>query len=86
MTVSERRIVYAAQSEILANWGRFEEASTALEQSLRAQKFPTPSAQKRIHSAFSCGLACLDAERGLPEQALAHIEEGLAGLQEDAGN
>jgi tetratricopeptide (TPR) repeat protein len=83
LSIAERRAVYAVQQECLRDWGRFEEALEVLNLARGAQKFPTPSAQRRMDAAFSASEAILQAELGHPEAALSLFDNALEGVQND---
>jgi tetratricopeptide (TPR) repeat protein len=78
------RMSLAVQSQILREWGRFDEALVMLRRHDEAGGVVIPALRRRLRAACALDMSRIEAECGRGEDARVHIEEALSVLGNDA--
>ena len=79
-----RRMSLVVQSEILREWGRYDEALATLARHKDAGQIVIPDLERRFGAVVSLDTARVEAECGRADAAWSHIQEALAVLRDDA--
>jgi tetratricopeptide (TPR) repeat protein len=72
------------QSQILREWGRFDDALAALRRYEEGVPLVIPAHERRVRATCALGMSRIEAECGRANDAWAHIQEALAILVNDA--
>jgi tetratricopeptide (TPR) repeat protein len=78
------RMSLAAQSQILRDWGRFNDAVAVLRRYEEGRQLIIPAQERRAQAVCALGMARIEAEGGRPQDAWAHIKEAISILANDA--
>jgi tetratricopeptide (TPR) repeat protein len=78
------RMAVAIQSQILREWGRFDEALEMLGRVAEGTKFNIPAHERRAQAVRALDMSRIEAECGRADDAWAHIQEAIAVLGNDA--
>ncbi len=78
------RMAIAIQSQILRGWGRFDEALELLGRHDDGPKLNIPAHERRIQAVRALDLSRIEAECGRVDDALAHIQQAIEVLGNDA--
>jgi tetratricopeptide (TPR) repeat protein len=79
-----RRMSLAVQSQILREWGRYDEALAIRAGYKDAGRLVIPHGERRIIAVWSLDTARIEAECGRGDAAWSHIQDALVVLQKDA--
>jgi tetratricopeptide (TPR) repeat protein len=78
------RMAIAVQSQILREWGRYEEALELLGRRAGTPNLVIPAFERRIRAVWALDTSRIEAECGRADDAWAHIQEAIAELGSDA--
>ncbi len=78
------RMALAEQSQILREWGRYDEALELMRRYAETPKLVIPAHERRIRAVVALDTARIEAECGRADDAWAHIQEAKAVLANDA--
>lgn len=78
------RMAIAVQSQILREWGRFEDALERLGRHDDAPNLVIPALERRIRAAVALDRSRIEAECGRADDAWVHIQEAVSELGNDA--
>jgi tetratricopeptide (TPR) repeat protein len=78
------RMAIAVQSQILREWGRFDDALELLGRHDEATNFVIPAHERRIRAVRALDMSRIEAECGRTDLAWGHIEEARSELAKDA--
>ena len=78
------RMAIAVQSQILREWGRFDEAIEMLRRHDEETKFVIPAFERRIRAVCALDMSRIEAECGRADDAWTHIQEARSELASDA--
>jgi tetratricopeptide (TPR) repeat protein len=78
------RMALAEQSQILREWGRYDEALELMNRYDETPKLVIPAHERRIQAVHALARSQIEAECGRADDAWAHIQEAIAVLANDA--
>jgi tetratricopeptide (TPR) repeat protein len=78
------RMAIAVRSQIMRDWGRFDEALELLRQHGNAKKVVIPALDRRLRAARALDTSRIEAECGRADDAWVHIQEAISELGNDA--
>jgi tetratricopeptide (TPR) repeat protein len=78
------RMALAVRSQIMRDWGRFDEALELLRQHGKAKKVVIPALDRRLRAARALDTSRIEAECGRADDAWVHIQEAISELGNDA--
>jgi tetratricopeptide (TPR) repeat protein len=77
------RMAIAVQSQILREWGRFDEALGLLRRHDESPNLVIPAHERRIRAVRALDLSRIEAECGRADDAWGHIQEAISELGKD---
>jgi tetratricopeptide (TPR) repeat protein len=78
------RMSLAVQSEILLEWGRYDEALAVISRSATAAQSVIPTLDRRYRAVCALEISRIEAQCGRASDAWRHIQEAIAVLGNDA--
>ena len=78
------RMAVAVQSQILREWGRFDEALAMLRRYDEGTSIVIPALERRVRATRSLDVSRIEAECGRADDAWVHIQEAISELGSDA--
>jgi tetratricopeptide (TPR) repeat protein len=78
------RMSLAVQSQILREWGRYDEAIDILGRYDKTKKIVIPALERRIKATLALDKSRIEAECGRADDAWVHIQEAITELGNDA--
>jgi tetratricopeptide (TPR) repeat protein len=78
------RMALAVQSQILREWGRYDEAIAVLRRHEQAAGVVIPALERRLRAVCALDMSRIEAECGRVDDAWVHIQQALSELSNDA--
>jgi tetratricopeptide (TPR) repeat protein len=78
------RMALAVQSQIMREWGRYDEALEMLRRYDKTTKFVIPAFERRTKAVIALDMSRIEAECGRADDAWVHIQEAVTELGNDA--
>jgi tetratricopeptide (TPR) repeat protein len=78
------RMALAEQSQVLREWGRYDEALELMRRYNETPKLVIPAYERRIQAVHALDRSRTEAECGRADDAWAHVQEAKAELAKDA--